>query len=371
MIANLDLLAEEVADNPSAAEMVDTILQSSLQGAEPTRQMLAFSRRQPLQPKKVDLSDLVANAMRLLTRTLGEHIEIELRSSASLPTVLIDAAQLEAALVNIAINARDAMPGGGKLVVETASAELTSDDAHLQPELRAGRYVVISLTDCGAGMTPEVLARVFEPFFTTKAPGKGTGLGLSMVYGFIKQSGGHVTADSEVGRGTTVKLYVPAAPESADASAAQNLAEDKPLAAGREVILAVDDNADVRAAVVKQLKELGYRVEAAENGETALAKLANEPSIELLLTDVIMPGGMNGKELARRARQVRPDLKVLFTSGFPGTSLSSELDLDSSDVLLTKPYRKRDLAQKIREVLCEADVAVPFSASSRREAVLA
>jgi PAS domain S-box-containing protein len=351
MIGNLDLLAEEVAAIPSAAETLETILQAALRGAELTRQMLAFSRRQPLQPSRVAINELVGSTMKMLGRTIGQTVDIQLRVANGLPAVFIDAAQLETALVNIAINARDAMPDGGRLMVETSAVELDEADVPLQPEMSPGAYVVISLTDNGTGMSADVLARIFEPFFTTKQDGKGTGLGLSMVYGFVKQSGGHISAYSEVGAGTVFKLYIPAALETDRALTPRRIADEVSLAPGDEIVLAVDDNPQVRAAVVSQLTDLGYRVVAADSGEAALRKLEDGVAVDLLFTDVIMPGGMNGRELAKRARAMRPDLKVLFTSGFPGNALNSSLDLEPGDALLGKPYRKRDLAERLRQVL--------------------
>jgi PAS domain S-box-containing protein len=348
MIGNLDLLAMEITGNPSAAEMVEQILQAGLRGAELTRQMLAFSRRQPLQPRTVEIPALIDETMKMLARTLGESIEVQIRTAPDVPSVFIDAAQLEAALVNIAINARDAMPSGGKLIVETAAAEIGQG---IHPEIRPGSYVCISITDSGVGMPADVLSRISEPFFTTKPKENGTGLGLSMVYGFVKQSGGNITAYSEVGRGTTFKIHIPAARTRGESAPLRRVTDEIPLAPGNEVVLAVDDNPGVRAAVVSQLKDLGYQVEIATNGETALQKIRGGMNFDLLFTDVVMPGGMNGKELATRARRIRPDLKVLFTSGFPGTSLSDGLDLEPGDALLGKPYRKRDLAKKIREML--------------------
>ena len=350
IIGNLDLLQEEVAGNATAMEEVQAILQASLRGAELTRQMLAFSRRQPLQPKLVGINELIGNTARLLARTLGESINISVHAAANLPLVLVDEAQLEAALVNIAINARDAMPTGGRLTIGTDRAQFDADDLVSGEELAPGSYVVIVVTDTGTGMPPDVLAQIFEPFFTTKKPGEGTGLGLSMVHGFIKQSGGHVTAYSELGKGSSFKLYLPQV--EARAGAAPMLrAQDVRKASGDEVILAVDDNPDVRRTVGNHLRDLGYHVVMAENAEKALQTLADPGKIDLLFTDVVMPGGMNGKQLANEARRRRPDLKVLFTSGFPGTSLSNDLDLNSGDALLGKPYRKHELAQRVREVL--------------------
>jgi CheY-like chemotaxis protein len=287
--------------------------------------------------------------MRLIKRTLGGSIEIEVRAAIGLPPLFVDAAQLEAALVNIAINARDAMPRGGKLVVASSAIELSAEDKPSYPELVPGRYVVLCLTDTGVGMPPEVLSRIFEPFFTTKGPGEGTGLGLSMVYGFIKQSGGHIGAYSEIGRGSAFKLYLPA-DRNGEESALPAIADEAPLAHDGEVVLAVDDNADVRATVAAYLRELGYRVETAENAETAMQKINTPTKIDLLFTDIVMPGGINGRQLAEAARAVRPDLKVLFTSGFPGDSLGN-VELEPGAALLGKPYRRIDLARKLHEVL--------------------
>ena len=350
MVGNLDQLIEELVDRPNAAEKADAVLKAALRGAELTQQMLAFSRQQPLQPRRVDINVLLDNTMRMIKRTLGGSIEIEVHATTGLPPIFVDAAQLEAALVNIAINARDAMPRGGKLIVASSAIQLSAEDKPSYPELVPGRYVVLCLTDTGVGMPAEVLSRIFEPFFTTKGPGKGTGLGLSMVYGFIKQSGGHIGAYSEVGRGSAFKLYLPVDRASDDESTLAAIADEAPLAHDGEVVLAVDDDADVRATVASYLRELGYRVEIAENAEKAMQKIRTPTKIDLLFTDIIMPGGVNGKELAVAARRVRPDLKVLFTSGFPGDSLGS-VELEAGAALLGKPYRRIDLARKLHEVL--------------------
>jgi PAS domain S-box-containing protein len=350
MVGNLDQLIEELVDRPHAAEKADAVLKAALRGAELTQQMLAFSRQQPLQPQRVDVNALLDDTMRMIKRTLGGSIEIEVRAAIGLPPIFVDAAQLEVALVNIAINARDAMPHGGKLIVESSAIQLSAEHKPSYPELVPGRYVVLGLTDNGIGMPADVLSRIFEPFFTTKGPGEGTGLGLSMVYGFIKQSGGHIGAYSEVGRGSAFKLYLPVDRDSNDVSDLAAIADEAPLAHDGEVVLAVDDNADVRAAVAAYLRELGYRVETAENAEMAMQKIRTPAKIDLLFTDVIMPGGINGKELAEAARQVRPDLKVLFTSGFPGDSLGN-VELEAGAALLGKPYRRIDLARKLRAVL--------------------
>jgi CheY-like chemotaxis protein len=353
MIGNLDLLQMDLAGNGPAEHKVETILQAALRGSDLTRQMLAFSRRQPLQPKRVDANELIGNTTRLLTRTLGEHVIVDLRTASDLWPILVDGSQLEAALVNIAINARDAMPEGGTLIIETRNMQLDADYAAHHLEVTPGDYIAIEITDTGTGIPPDVLARVFEPFFTTKEPGKGTGLGLSMVFGFIKQSGGHLNVYSEVGQGTTFKLYLPRAagePGTVQESAPQ---APQPAVLG-EVVLVVDDNPDVRATVVGQLRSFGYRILEADSATAALETIDSGAHIDLMFTDVVMPGPMNGKELGKMARIRRPNLKVMFTSGFPGTFLNKDTDLDVGGVLLSKPYRKDDLAKAVRDLLHHA-----------------
>jgi PAS domain S-box-containing protein len=355
IMGNLDLLREEVAGHPTAEQMIDTILQASERGADLTRYMLAFSRRQPLHAKPIEVNALVENAARMLSRTLGENIAIQAQTAAGPLTALVDASQLETALLNIALNARDAMPDGGLLTIHTRIAELDEDYAALHQGVKAGAYAAIEIADSGTGIAPDLLERIFEPFFTTKPAGKGTGLGLSMVYGFMKQSGGHVSAYSEVGHGTVFKLFLPLAiPVAARIDAVE---PDRPRAAksgGEEVILAVDDNPDIRAVVAVQLRSLGYQVREADCAHAALQILDTAERIDLLFTDVVMPGGLNGKELASKARAKRADLKVLFTSGFPGTSSGEGAQLEPSDVLLSKPYHKHDLAKAIERILSAA-----------------
>jgi PAS domain S-box-containing protein len=352
IIGNLDLLHDEVVGNDEAEQCRANILHSAERGADLTRQMLAFSRRQPLRSRPVDVNALVRDAARLLERTLGETITVKLHLMGGLRPALVDESQLETALVNIAINARDAMPNGGTLTLETCRAKLDAAYAAQHPDVTAGDYDCVAISDTGTGMPPEVAERIFEPFFTTKDAGKGTGLGLSMVYGFVKQSGGHITVYSELGKGTTFKLFLPlAAPEKADVNAANGEAHTLAQAAGGEIILAVDDNPSVRATVVRQLRGLGYGVREADGPQAALDILEGGDDIHLLFTDMVMPGGINGKELATKAREKRPDLKVLFTSGFPGASLTDSGALDACDVLLSKPYRKHELAKALQEML--------------------
>jgi PAS domain S-box-containing protein len=351
IMCNLDLLQEDVAGNAPAEEKINVILDAADRGADLTRHMLAFSRRQPLQAKEVDVNALIATTVRLLGRTLGENISIAVHPTAGLPAALVDPSQLETALMNIAINARDAMPDGGTLAISTGVADLDEAYAAQHPGVTPGAYVSIAVADSGIGMAPELLERIFEPFFTTKAVGQGTGLGLSMVYGFIRQSGGHINAYSEVGRGTVFKLFLPLAKPAAARPGTESTAPRAVRSSGNEVILAVDDNPDIRATVVRQLRDLGYRVHEADSADAALQILDSEESIDLLFTDMIMPGGVNGKELATKARAKRADLRVLFTSGFPGTSASHGAQLELGDVLLSKPYHKHDLAKAIEVAL--------------------
>jgi PAS domain S-box-containing protein len=352
IIGNLDLLQADVAGNQEAEQKIETILQASERGADLTRLMLAFSRRQPLQSKPVDVNRLIRDTTRLLRRTLGEDISIDVRPGTDVASAMVDESQLETALLNISINARDAMPAGGMLAIATSNAELDADYAALHPGVAPGAYVQIEIADTGTGMPPDVVERIFEPFFTTKAVGEGTGLGLSMVYGFMKQSSGHISVYSEVGRGTAFKLYLPLAKSAEPYDPSSEPTAAQPARhCGDAVILAVDDNPDVRATVVVQLQGLGYRVREADSAHSALEILDSTDRIDLLFTDMIMPGGLDGKELASRARTSRPDLKVLFTSGFPGTSTGPGTKFDDGDVLLSKPYRKLDLAKAVQEVL--------------------
>jgi len=354
IISNLELLRDNESDTDTAKAMIDTVLQASERGAELTRQLLAFARRQPLQAKPVDVNELVKTTASLLGRVLGKNISIDLRMGDELWTAFADPAQLQTAVVNIAINARDAMPSwGGTLTVETRNVELDAAYASLHAEVVAGKYISIEITDTGCGVTMDNLARIFEPFFTTKPAGQGTGLGLSMVYGFMKQSGGHVSVYSEVDRGTTFKLCLPRF-EGVDSASEVSVCGLEPSKEKEgAVILAVDDNDDVRTAVVQQLRALGYIVHEADGAHAAWRLLDEHPKVDLLLTDIIMPGGINGKELASAAKQKYPHLKILFTSGFPGGSLISGAVLDEGDVLLSKPYRKRELADLVDKVLMQ------------------
>ena len=350
IIGNLDLARRQVDGNEDLAEMIGEALEAAWHGADLTRRLLAFARQQPLQPKCVNVNDLVTNIIRLLSRTLGENIEISLNLAAHLPPTVIDPAQLEASLVNLANNARDAMPSGGKLKITTASRHIDADYAAQHAEVTAGDYVSIEVSDTGAGMPPEVLSRIFEPFFTTKEPGRGTGLGLSMVFGFVKQSGGHISVYSEPGTGTTFRLFLLPATEDV-AAAGESVVPHVVRRGGGETILVVDDKAPLRRVAMRQLRELGYRVLEAENATAAL-ELMDRQNVDLLFTDVVMPGGTDGVELARQARQRRPALKVVLTSGFAEAHMNgSSRPLPPDAPLLTKPYRREELAAVVRAEL--------------------
>jgi CheY-like chemotaxis protein len=285
-----------------------------------------------------------------LGRTLGGEIEVQMSLADELWPVLADETQVESALINLAINARDAMPNGGCLTVETANVRLDEAYASGEVDVTPGDYVVLAVSDTGTGIAPDVLARVFDPFFTTKEPGKGSGLGLSMVYGFAKQSGGHVKIYSEVGHGTTVRLFLPRAAVAA-AKDARPARDDLEVAGRAATILVVEDDPDVRRSVVNQLARLGHRIHEAEDAAAALKFLKRGEHIDLLFTDIIMPGGMSGIDLAAEARKRRPDLKVLFTTGFAEAFSRNVAHVGPNGRLLTKPYGLRDLDKKIRETL--------------------
>jgi signal transduction histidine kinase len=349
IVGNIDLLADAVRHDPGQAELVEAALASALRGAELTKRLLAFSRQQPLSSQVVDLNSRLPGMIAVLRRTLGEAIQIVPHLGTNLWPARSDPSQLEDALLNLAINARDAMPEGGTLTITTANIHLDERQAALQAEVLPGDYVTLSVTDTGVGMPPEVIERAIEPFFTTKEPGKGTGLGLSMIYGFAKQSGGHLSIYSEVGVGTTVRLYLPRErPDAAVAAAAVGHAE---VPKGGETVLVVDDNAELRRVAVRQLTGLGYRVQEAEDGPQALARLDAGEVYDLLFTDIGLPAGMNGFELAERAQALLPSLKVLYTTGYGSFGRRNGNDDVDPALVLQKPYRNRDLAERVRAVL--------------------
>lgn len=354
VVGNLDMLASRFDKDSDCGEFIESAMQASLRGAELTQQLLAFARRQPLNAQTVDINDRVNSTIGLLRRTLGERIKITTTLSPGLWLAHIDPTQFESAFVNLAINARDAMRDGGQLIIETENREIDEYYARMHVDLIPGNYVMVAVSDTGTGMSPETVAHAFEPFFTTKAPGEGTGLGLSMVYGFAKQSHGHIRIYSELGRGTTIRLYLPKA-EDSEARSPSPDNSSPPVSKGGEVILVVEDNADVRKIVVSQLSDLGYRSLEAENGEVALDIINSDTPVDLLLTDVVMPGTISGDELALTARQIRPGIKILLTSGFAKATLQDGPRAALLDNFLSKPYRKAELAAKLRDMLDVAD----------------
>jgi PAS domain S-box-containing protein len=352
IIGNLDLLHEIRPDDAELTDLGGEALDAAMRGAELTRSLLAFARRQPLQPRRLELDIVIGGQMRLLSRLLGEDIEIKLDFAEDICAIVADPAQLEAALTNLATNARAAMPRGGKLTIATSHRRLDAEYATANPDVSPGNYAMIEFTDTGEGMSPDIKGRIFEPFFTTKNE-RGTGLGLSMVFGFMKQSGGHISAYSEIGVGTTFRLYFPCSLVAEEK--AIDLRPDGPLSGNGETVLAVEDNAPLRRIMLRQLHALGYRVLEAGNGAEALAILETE-SVDLLFTDVVMPGGMDGFELADTAVRRQPGIKILLTSGFPQTRYVDEMRKRAFP-LLSKPYRKGNLAQLIRAVLDGRDEA--------------
>ena len=340
---NLQLLETELEDRPQTQEILASALRAVGRGAELTRKLLAFARRQRLNPCVIDPRQQVNELIPMLARTLGEMIKVEVEYAAALPNVFVDPAELDAAILNLALNARDAMLRGGILHILVRTQSFDVADAGL--ELAPGNYVVIEVRDTGLGMAPDVLARAFEPFFTTKEVGRGSGLGLSMVYGFVKQSGGHLSAQSRLGYGTRVELYLPAAQSSASIppKVVATLSSG-----GKEAILVVEDEAEVRRIAIAFLRSLGYSTYEAVNAEQALLLLQTHADIELLFTDVILGSGKSGVELAREAQQIRPDLPVLLTSGYEHPIAAADGTVPILAALLRKPYRREDLAAAVR-----------------------
>ena len=345
-----EMLVGRLKDTPDLRAIADIIDDAASRCAGLITHLLAFARKQPLQPHNVDINRQVSDIAKLLRPTLGEQIEVATILNKDVMPVLIDTSQLTNAVVNMAINARDAMPEGGKLLLETTNAVLGAADVAADPDVRAGAYVMLAMTDTGSGMSPEVLERAFEPFFTTKEVGKGTGLGLSMVYGFVKQSGGHIKIHSEQGHGTTIRLYLPPSQGEADPVAEA----DEAAEGGSETILVVEDDAVVRGFVIGQLQALGYRTIAAQDARSALALVERGEPFDLLFTDVVMPGGMSGRELADAVARHRPGLRVLYTSGYTEDAVLHQARLDESVLLLMKPYRRPQLAQMVRQALSGA-----------------
>ena len=345
---NLQLVAPDVRDRPVSRKRIENALASVARGAKLASSLLAFARKQPLEPKVVKVGRLITGMEDMLRRSLGEEIDIETVISGGLWNTAIDVGQVENAILNLAINARDAMNGSGRLTIEVANAMLDSTYCAAHPDVAPGQYVAVAVSDTGSGMPPEVVARAFEPFFSTKAEGKGTGLGLSMVYGLVKQSRGHVKIYSEVGEGTTIKLYLPRTHEAEDNYVAL---DTQPVVGGSETVLVVEDDDAVRAIVVDMLTGLGYRVLKAPDAGAALTVIDSGVPVDLLFTDVVMPGPLRSPELARKAKERLPELAVLFTSGYTENAIVHGGRLDRGVELIGKPYTKESLARKIRHVL--------------------
>jgi signal transduction histidine kinase/CheY-like chemotaxis protein len=364
-IGSLDILKRRLPNgDPRSRELVESALDGMTRAASLTQRLLAYARRQPLDPKTVDVNHLVQNVSELLRSTLGETVRIETVLAGGLWPAYVDANQLESAIVNLAVNARDAMPHGGRLTVETGNAHLDDSYAEQNPDVMPGQYVLVSITDTGTGMTPEVIAKAFEPFFTTKPAGQGTGLGLSQVYGFVKQSGGHVKIYSETGSGTAVKLYLPRRYghevmgeihlDRVPAQAADNSA----------AILVVEDEDGVRHFVCGALRDLGYRVVEASSGRQALELLRTHPEVGLLLSDVVMPE-MNGRDLADLALAQYPDLRVMFMTGYTRNAIVHNGVLDPQMRLISKPFTVTQLAAKVKEAFGEETAEAPAAAAGR------
>jgi PAS domain S-box-containing protein len=345
----IGILADAVAADPQLTAIAKMIDDAAERGASLTKHLVAFARRQPLQPREIDVNALVVETMKLLRPTLGEQIQINPLLAQDAWTALVDPNQLTAAILNLSLNARDAMPAGGKLVIETSNVYLDEGYASMHSDVSVGNYVMVAVSDTGVGISPANLERVFDPFFTTKEVGKGTGLGLSMVFGFVKQSNGHIKIYSEEGHGTTVKIYLPRATGLAD-TPVEALAPSS-IQRGNETILVVEDDKLVRRYVITQIDSLGYKTLEAGNASEALEIIDRSDDIDLLFTDVIMPGSLNGRQLVDAALLRRPGLKTLFTSGYTENAIVHHGRLDTGVLLLTKPYRKSELAQMIRLAL--------------------
>ena len=357
IIGNLEI-AEQSIDNPSEAARarLKRVIGSAAAGAQRavvlTQRLLAFARRQPLDPKIINVNGLLQGMSEFFRRTLSENVDLEIVGAAGLWRVEVDPSQMEAAVLNLVVNARDAMAGSGKLTIETSNAYIDENYAQQQSEVKAGQYVLIAITDNGPGMAKETQDRAFDPFFTTKAPGHGTGLGLSQVYGFVKQSGGHVKIYSEVGEGTTIKIYLPRS--TAESEAAPVASDAIEGSKGNETVMVVEDDPDVRAYLVETLENLNYTVREACSADAALKDFAEDPEpLDLLLTDIVMPG-MNGRGLAEEMQKLQPNLKVLFMTGYSRNAIVHQRRLNPGLSLLQKPITQAALGGKIRDMLDKA-----------------
>jgi PAS domain S-box-containing protein len=349
MLGNTEMLEEKLPDDEQTAHNIEALKNAVDRASSLTSRLLAFSRQQTLSPVSTDVTLLVNGLEEILRRTLGETVDTRVASNPDLWPATIDRHQFENALLNLAINARDAMPRGGRLTVETTNITLDAIYAAHVEDVTQGDYVLVAVSDTGSGISPDILDKVFDPFFTTKGVGEGSGLGLSMVYGFAKQSGGHVTIYSEVDQGTTIKLYLPRSTLDVVHDTFRDEAPD--FDQGSERILIVEDDADVRKIPVKILQNQGYTVVEAENGAAAIERLNDGEAFDMIFTDVILPGGMNGVEVAEEARRIQPGIKVLYTTGYAETSVAHHGRLDPDETLVNKPYRRTELLEKVRATL--------------------
>ena len=353
VVGNLQILEEDLPQDERFSDSIEAALEAGLRGADLTRRLLAFSRQQLLVPKVMDINGLVRGIEPLLKRTLGEEIYFNTKLAGDLWLTRVDPSQLENALINLGINARDAMPQGGRLNIATSNVTLDETYTLHEAEMAPGEYVLLKVSDNGTGISKDALLHVFEPFYSTKGPGKGSGLGLSMVYGFVKQSNGHIKIYSEEGYGTNIKIYLPRSQSASEDTKATPIRRVR-IPKGEETILIVEDEEAVRGVALRILSDLGYRLLEAATGPEALTTLEKHEDIDLLFTDVVMPGGITGAQLAERARQRNPSLSVLFTSGYSDSGIFDHGVLHGSDDILNKPYRKDELAQKVRDVLDRA-----------------
>ena len=361
IIGNLELAKENLSDG-EAAEALDEALEAAFRGADLNHRLLAFARRQTLLPKPTSVNDLILSTSKLLGPALGERITLRHCLEDGLESALVDAAQLEAAITNLAVNARDVMPDGGVLTIRTFRQRVTGDEAP-EEAVEPGDYVAVEVSDTGTGMTPEILQRACDPFFTTKEEGKGTGLGLSTVHGFMEQSGGSLRIDSKVGEGTVVRLLLPMAQDQP--SSEQALPTAQPAASQGEIVLVVEDNDRLRQVLVRQLRGLGYETIEADCGKAALELLDSGKAVDLLLTDVVMPGGIDGRQLATEAAKLRPELRIVLMSGFSEAPAKPDQAAEAPEFLLRKPYRRHDLAQTLRAAL-QKETAFPQQLKRRR-----
>jgi two-component system CheB/CheR fusion protein len=352
IIGNLDVIAARKI--PGVETFVENALEAADRGATLVSQLLAFARKQPLQPERISVQERSLKTVGLLESVLGGKVKIRHSVDSETLPIIADRSQLEAAILNLAVNARDAMPDGGTLTIECTNVALDEDYASTRVDVKPGEYVMIAVSDTGIGMPAETQAKVFEPFFSTKGA-KGTGLGLSQVFGFAKQSGGHVSVYSEVGIGTTFRLYLPPAHRHIAAPEAPRIPTGPPSDHAKETILVVDDNDAMREVAALQLHTLGYEVIVADSPADALDVLRSPRSVDLLLTDIVMPGQLDGRQLAMQARELRPDLNVLFTSGFTESTLAASISADFSGRILSKPYRQVDLAKRLRDLFERAE----------------